>query len=283
MNINLLTDAPRHNLALMKLSAWHKNQGHDVALNMPILPAKFRYASILFEHNINLFISDISGGPAFNGSVLIDEVEQMKPDYDLFNLDYSLGYTFRPCFNSCGFCKVPKMNHPDTKHHSIWEFHDSKFKKICLLNNNTFQDLEWLETFKEVWDADLSVIDENGYDLRLLDDEKADALKKTKWEKGKLGLAWDQMKDEGSILSGLEIAKRHNLLTHNTNIYVLIGYNTKESEDIYRCQKIIDFGANPYPMPFVKNRYTKRFKRFVNLHYYRKYKTIKEAWKDYLR
>jgi hypothetical protein len=54
------------------------------------------------------------------------------------------------------------MQHPDTEHHSIWEFHDSSRSKICLLNNNTFQDKRWKETFEEIWDANLSVIDENG-------------------------------------------------------------------------------------------------------------------------
>ena len=133
MKISLLSDAPKHNLALMKLSAWHKlDNSVSVSLNMPVFSADYRYASILFEKNKKHFIADEYGGPAFDNTVLPDEVEKMKPDYDLYGRDYSLGYTFRPCFNTCHFCKVPKMNHPDTEHHSIWEFHDPKFKKICL-------------------------------------------------------------------------------------------------------------------------------------------------------
>lgn len=49
MKISLLTDAPKHNLALMKLSAWHKRNDDTVLLNMPIFPADYRYASVLFE------------------------------------------------------------------------------------------------------------------------------------------------------------------------------------------------------------------------------------------
>jgi len=278
VKINLYSDAPRHNLALMKLSAWHKASGDDVSLNMPIFPSNYRYASILFKKNKNRFIADEYGGPVFDNSVLPIEVEQTKPDYDLYGRDYSLGYTFRPCFNTCGFCKVPKMNHPNINHHSIWEFHDPKFKKICLLNNNTFQDPQWEETFEEIWDEDLTVIDENGYDLRLIDDKKALSLKKTKFQ-GKLHFAWDRMQDEALIIYGLQILRKHKM--SGCRIYVLIGYDTTEKEDLHRCEIIKQYKQDPYIMPFNQSDKEKTFKRFIDTFMWRKYKTIKEAWENY--
>lgn len=273
MQINLYTDAPKHNLALMKLSAWHKAQGHNVTLNMPIMPCDYSYASILFEKNLNLFNADEYGGPAFPDSCLPMDVEKMKPDYTLFDLDYSLGYTFRPCFRTCDFCKVPSMRHPDKDHHAIWEFHDSRFKKICLLNNNTLFDKRWKETFEEIWDANLSVIDENGYDLRLIDDEKSSWLKKTKFH-GKIHYAWDLMDNESKVLNGLKIAPKGT-------VYVLIGYNTTEQDDIYRVQKIVENGHDPYIMPFNRSKCERDFKRFVDTFMWRKYPTIEKAWADY--
>lgn len=280
MKISLLADAPKHNLALMKLSAWHKANGDEIMLNAPIFPADYIYASILFEKNKNKFRADEYGGPAIENSKLDEEVENMKPDYDLFNLNYSLGYTFRPCFNTCDFCKVPKMNHPDQDHHSIYEFYNPEFNTICILNNNTFQDQRWKETFEEIWNEDLFVIDENGYDLRLLDDEKADALHKTKWATP-LHFAWDRMQDESLIINGLQLITKHKMRSTSNGVYVLIGYNTTEQEDLHRCQVINDYGLTPYPMPYVKTEYTKRFKRFINLHYYRQELTIEKAWKRY--
>jgi len=280
MKISLLSDAPRHNLALMKISKWHKNNGDDVMLNAPVFPSDYKYASVLFERNINNFIADKQGGPAIENSIIEQDFEDMKPDYDLFHLDYSLGYTFRPCFNSCEFCKVPKFNNPDIGHHSIFDFHDTKFKKICLLNNNTFQDSQWKETFQEIWDAGLSVIDENGYDLRLLDDEKAAALKKTKFT-GKLHFAWDRMQDESLILEGLKTLRKHKI--SGSGVYVLIGYNTTIEEDIYRCQKITENKQDVYIMPFKRTKQNMMFKRFMSTFMWRKYKTIKEAWKEYKR
>lgn len=282
MKISLLTDAPKHNLALIKLSAWHKAGGDTVTLNMPIVPADYTYASVLFGINKKRFNADEYGGPAFAGSKLTIDVESVVPDYSLYGGDFSIGYTYRPCSSDCAFCVVPKMDHPDTNHHSIWEFHNHKFKKICLLNNNTFQDPMWRETFAEIHDAGLSVIDENGYDLRIIEDEHADALHRTKWETP-LHFAWDRMVDEPLIVRGLKTLERHGLRSTSNGVYVLIGYNTTETEDLYRCQVINDHGLTPYPMPYKLTDYTRRFKRFVNLHYYRKYGTIEQAWNDYNR
>ena len=273
MRINLYSDAPRHNLALMKLSAWRKEQGNEVTLNMPIMPCDYSYASILFDWHKDMFNADEYGGPAFVKSVLPPEVEAMRPDYTLFPIDCSLGYTFRPCYRGCEFCKVKDMTHPDMDHHSIWEFHDSRFKKICLLNNNTFFDKRWRETFEEIWDADLAVIDENGYDLRLMDEEKAEALKRTRFQ-GKIHYAWDRIQDEQKILDGLRIAP-------HGHVYVLIGYDTTQEEDLYRCQKIVDLGHDPYIMPYNKTREEKRFKRFIDSFMWRKFTTIQEAWEAY--
>lgn len=278
MKISLLTDAPKHNLALMKLSAWHRAAGDKVLFNNEVFPADYRYASILFNKNRNLFIADEYGGPAFPESQLLAEVEAMKPDYDLFGFDFSLGYTFRPCWNNCGFCTVPKMNHPDIEHHSIWEFYDSRFDKICLLNNNTFQDPQWRKTFEEIWDANLTVIDENGYDLRLLDDEKAAALKKTKFQ-GKLHFAWDRITDESLIIEGLKCLVRHKII--GSRVYVLVGYNTTKAEDIHRCQKIVDYKQDPYVMPYERTQYCRSFKRFIDTFMWRKAGNIEKAWSEY--
>jgi len=176
---------------------------------------------------------------------------------------------------------VNKQNNPK-EHKSIWTFHDSRFKKICLLNNNTFSDPQWKETFEEIWDEETVVVDDNGYDCRLLDDEKAEALKRTKFD-GSIHFAWDLMKDETKVLQGLEVARKHRL---KAVVYVLVGFNTTQEEDIYRCQKIHDLKFDPYIMPYrtAKGKASKQaraFKRFIDCRYYRKYKTIQEAWNDY--
>jgi len=279
MIISLLTDAPKHNLALMQLSAYHKSRGDSILFNMPLFHADYTYASILFEKNKNAFIADEYGGSAYDGICLPESINNIFPDYTLYDTNFfSLGYTFRPCYRRCSFCKVGDMSHPDNNHHSIWEFHNPEFNMIRLLNNNTFFDKQWKETFEEIWDAGLSVIDENGYDLRLLDDKKADALKKTRWA-STLHFAWDRIEDEGEVIRGLEILKKHKIC--NAHIYVLIGFDTTQEQDFHRCQKIVNYGHTPYVMPYNATKQEKRFKRFIDTFMWRKYKTLKEAWEDY--
>lgn len=268
MKISLLTDAPKHNLALMTISWWHKSLGDEIKLNMPLWKSDKTYASVLFDWNKDKFFADIYGGPAYGGG----RVFSCPADYSLFNLDYSLGYTYRYCPRKCSFCKVKDLE-KNKSHSSIWSFHNGMFNKICLLNNNTFADPKWEETFKEIWDADLTVIDENGYDLRLMDEEKADALKRTKFQ-GKIHYAWDQIEDEKEILRGLTIAPKGH-------VYVLIGYNTSMEEDIHRCQKIVDLGHDPYIMPYNQSKKEKIFKRFIDSFMWRKYRTIEKAWRQY--
>lgn len=282
MKINLVTDAKYHNLALMKISSALKElPKNKVYLN----------GAGFFDYTIGSWLftwskkvpCDYEGGPGISVIKRLHEAYQhFKPDYTLFNLDYSLGYTWSYCPRKCEFCIVPKQNNPK-EHHSIWDFHDSKFKKICLLNNNTFSDLQWKETFEEIWDGDLIVRDENGYDLRLIDEDKAEALHKTKWDCGPY-FSWDLMKDEKQAVEGLKTIRKIGF-KWNT-IHVLIGFDTTLEEDIYRCQKLHDMKFNPYPMIYENDGHKEvqhRFRRMIYARYYKKSENIEKAWREYTR
>ena len=271
MNINLLTDAPKHNLALMKISAWHKIQGDRVWLN-GVGDFDLTYGSWLFDFS-QKGICQIEGGPGIDPTKALEaKFEARRPDYSLMDLDYSVGYTWKYCPRKCPFCIVPQQKN-GKNHYSIRSFHNPVYSKICPMNNNTFSDPNWSETFEEIREANLTVIDENGYDLRLIDEEMARALRQIKFQ-GYIHYAWDRMKDEASIIRGLEVAPRGM-------VYVLIGYDTTEQEDFYRCQKIHDMGHDPYVMPYNRTKKERRFQRFINTRMYRKYKTLKDAWRDY--
>jgi hypothetical protein len=273
MKINILTpDSKKANLAAMKISAWHKSNGDDVMLNFQLRKADFTYASVLFKWTADP-IANLVGGSKYPDRKLDPEIDKMFPDYSLYpHLDHSIGYTYKACPRTCEFCVVPKQDN-DTEHYSIWDFHDPKFKKIKLMNNNTFADLNWRETFKEIIEAGLTVVDESGFDLRLMNGEQVNWLQKIKFE-GVIHYAWDRMQDETEVLCGLKIAPKGS-------VYVLIGYDTTIEEDIHRFQKIVDFGHDPYIMPYTHSKHEMAFKRFRDSFMWRKYGTIAEAWKDY--
>ncbi len=275
MKISLLTDAPKHNLALMKISTYHKKAGVEIKLNMPLWPADYTYASYIFENGIR-FGAQEKGGIGVDPKIQLgEEIEKLKPDYSLFNLDHSLGYTFRDCYRKCPFCKVSLLSQ-NLLHYSIWEFHEERFDTIELLNNNTFFDTLWEYTFKEIYEAKLKII-EHGMDLRLLDDYKVWWIKRLKW-KNEPKFAWDQMRDEKKIIEGMKLLQKYKI---EAMIYVLMGFNTSFEYDLYRCEIINSMGSKPFPMLYQPTKELRRFRRMIYLRYYTKYKSIKEAWKDY--
>lgn len=277
--IRLLTDAPEYNLALMKLSAYHKAHGDEVLLNDTITPADKTFASVLFSWNKDKYQADAYGGCQYPTENLPRYIERLKPDYDLYQKDFSLGYTFRPCFRKCEFCLTKTFKQPDKRHHSIYEFHDSRFKKICLMNNNTFFDPLWKETFKEIWKEDLALM-EHGLDLRLIDEEKAECIKKTKFA-GRIHFAWDRMKDERHIVNGLKFINERKI---SARVYVLVGYNTEIVDDMKRCQILIDYNQVPYVMPFNMSDKVKYFKNFINspANWWHQRDNIEKAWPLFL-
>lgn len=278
MKILLLTDAPKHNLALMKISTYHKKARDEVMLNMPLWKADYRYASWIFENGIR-FGAYEAGGPGVDPKIeLPDYIENLKPDYSLFNLNHSLGYTFRACLRKCPFCKVPLMRQ-DKTHHSIREFHYPYFDTIELLDNNIFYDPLWEETFREIQYEHLKVI-EHGMDLRLLDDHKAWWIKQLRWAT-QPKFAWDRMRDEGKAIQGMKILKNQGV--KKATVYVLMGFDTSFEEDLHRCEVIYSFGYYPWPMLYNPTLALRRFRRFIYLRYYKKYKTIAEAWQEYKR
>jgi len=266
-------DSKRANLAAMKISAWHKQQGDNIYLNFPLCNADFTYASILFNWTLDP-IADLIGGSKYPHIKLDPEIDIMKPDYDLYpNIDYSLGYTYKACPRTCEFCVVPKQHNEET-HYSIWTFHDPKFKKICLLNNNTLADPQCRETFQEIIEANLILKDENGYDLRFMTEEYANYLSKIKFD-GYLHCAWDYPEHEKEILRGLVFLRKANI--KNIMCYVLIGHTTHK-DNYYRVIKLKNMGIDPFVMPLDKHdSYQKQFARWVN--HKAIFKTVK--WEDY--
>lgn len=76
--------------------------------------------------------------------------------------------------------------------------------------------------------------------------------------------AWDSREDESTLFRGLRALTRHGVQPKDIMVYMLIGYWNGESEEdwLYRQRGIREFGAMPYPMPFVKTPETRGFQRW---------------------
>lgn len=113
-----LVDVDGHNypnLALMKISAWHKSKGDVVKWHFPLEPCDVLYASkvFTFSKNYEYFPADADiykGGTGYDiKSRLPEEIEKIKPDYSIYPwCDYSVGFLSRGCPNHCPWCVVPE-------------------------------------------------------------------------------------------------------------------------------------------------------------------------------
>jgi hypothetical protein len=261
LKIGILTpDSKLPNLAAMKISAYHKSLGHEVFLNFPLIRADVTYASVLFQWTPDP-IADLVGGPKYPETKLLPEIDCMRPDYSLYpEIDYSIGYTYKACPRTCEHCIVPKQQ-LDDKHYSIWEFHETRFNKIMLMNNNTFADPDWRDTFLEIEQENLIIMDQNGYDLRLVGEEQAHWLKRLRFD-GLRHFAWDYPEHEIEIMTGLCNLKKAGI--NQAMVYVMIGHTTPK-EDLDRASLIDAMGFDPFVMPLNKrDLYQKRFARWCN-------------------
>ncbi len=108
------------NLALMKLSAWHKRHEHRVSKlirGVHSVAADTHFAAVVFQRGPSerkvaalrdLYGDDIRfGGSGYNVRVKLPrEVEAQFPDYGLYeHTDYAIGFLTRGCNGACIFTR----------------------------------------------------------------------------------------------------------------------------------------------------------------------------------
>ena len=273
------------NLALMKLSAYYKQQGHSIDLlkgipsTAPLEHYDKVFMSCIFHQNkervldyASQFENVIVGGSGVDLDLALDyDVEHILPDYSLYDLDYSLGFTSRGCIRNCGFCIVPEKEGTIRDNAPISEFLYPDHTKVVLLDNNFQASPRWRENIDFMVEHDLKVNFCQGLDIRLLDLEFAEALVGIKcyswtFKRKSLYFAFDDMRYEKQVWAGIDLLEQVGINLKNVLFYVLIGYNTTEKEDLYRINSLYDRGVRPYVMPY--NQYKSKLTRWVNRLYY---------------
>jgi len=273
------------NLALMKLSAWYKQQGHSVDLikgvptTKPLVTYDKVLISCIFHQNRERVLDYASqldnahiGGSGFDFNIVLDyDIEHILPDYSLYDVDFSLGFTSRGCIRNCGFCIVPEKEGFIKDNAPISEFLHPEHKKVVLLDNNFQASPKWRENLDFIVEHDLKVNFSQGLDIRLLDKEFTEALTRVKYcnwtfKRKALYFAFDDLRYEKEVWAGIDLLEQAGIKLKDVLFYILIGYNTTEEEDLYRVQKLYDRGVRPYIMPY--NQHKSKLTRWVNRLYY---------------
>ena len=272
-------DSKQVNLALMKLSAYHKAQGDTVILN-PSSAAQVDkvYCSVLFSWNREaaLRLAEIFPNIEFGGTgydlttVLPAEIEAMRPDYDLYTVDViekrikgimtkakrrekaetiinaGIGFTSRGCIRTCAFCVVPQK---EGRLHSVGSLADlinPRSNVVTLLDNNLTADPDCLEKLREAKERKLTLDITQGIDVRLVTPEIAKALSEVKHLRS-LHYSWDMIHSEKPVVEGIAALSKF-VKPWKHLCYMLAGFNTSFEEDEYRSRRLIKMGVDPYIM-----------------------------------
>lgn len=251
LDINKYTLRKFPNLALMKLSAYHKKCGDRIYFNSLLEIPDRVYASAVFTWNrkINYSLPEdtIYGGPAWIATPMLStEAEHILPDYDLYPyIDFSMGFTSRGCIRHCPWCKVPDLEGDICYWADFKEFWDRRHKRLLLLDNNLLASPHCLDTLKGLATIPAEIDFNQGLDIRLLDDEKTNLLKKL--NNKKLRFAFDSLSYEDSIRSGIALLVKAGFKTRHLHFYVLIGFPGDETW-LERMKILASLNVNVYPM-----------------------------------
>jgi len=255
MRISLIdVDSTIPNLALMKISAYHKQKGDTVGIN--ISNPDQVYISCIFKKNrsqalgISKFFSCpvYLGGYGLNDNKLPEEIEHIMPDYDLFNCDHSIGFTTRGCIRNCKFCIVPQKEGKIKANCDLTEFWNRSHKHVMLLDNNILALPKHFEKIaSQIMENNLTVDFNQGLDIRLVNDKNADILSKLK-VKPCLRFSFDSISIEDQVRKGVGILKSYNC--KRAMIFVLVGFDSTKEEDQRRLDIIKELDQRPYVMRY---------------------------------
>jgi hypothetical protein len=184
-------------------------------------------------------------------------------DYADYDVDYSIGFAARGCRLKCKFCEVPtKEGKPRSANTiaDIWRG-DPHPKKLHLLDNDFFGNPDWRARIDEIRDGKFRVCLSQGINVRLINDEAAQALasikyRNTKFNERKLYTAWDNIGDEKIFFKGVDTLERAGIPPKHLRAYMLVGYDKAETWDRiwHRFDRMVEREIEPYPMVFDKAR-----------------------------
>lgn len=281
MKIGLL-DVDGHNfpnLAIMKLSAWHKSRGDDVEWYNGLEHYDRVYMSKVFsfspdDYRVIQADEVIKGGSGYKmyDQWLPDEIEHICPDYSLYPMyKEAYGFLTRGCVNKCSFCIVPKKEGLIRKHADITEFLDVK-KEAILMDNNVLASDWGLEQIEKIAGMKVRVDFNQGLDCRIIAKDKSIAklLSKLKWIRY-IRMAYDNSNLTKQVDTAIAYLKEAGIPTSKMFFYTLVkdGEIDDAERRVYRLRH---YGCQPFAMPYrnldtnsAPTEEQRRFARWVNM------------------
>lgn len=281
MKVSLVDVDGHHfpNLALMKLSAWHKAQGDSVDWYMPL----FSHPDKIYASKVFTFTSDytdyassdpepLRGGTGYDvAAKLPAEIESMQPDYSIYPaFSEAYGFLTRGCGRDCPWCIVPRKEGDVQCVGDIEDIASAGRKQIVLLDNNFLAAPRQfvMEQIYKIARLGVSVDFNQGLDARLINSSIAAGMSKIKWTRF-IRFSCDNRKMIPHVRRAVKLL-REAKCRRPIFCYMLVKDDLREAEETLR--ELVRMGVSPFAQPYrdfsATSQTTKEqrdFARFANI------------------
>ena len=300
MRIGLI-DVDGHNfpnIALMKISAYHKSLNNHVEWYTPFEHYDIVYLSKVFSfsedykspiyadeiiyggtgyqiNNINgieyfrhnpdiTFLSPYEPKVLFNAKLPYC-IESQYPDYSIYphlTKDTAFGFLTRGCPRKCKFCHVAAKEGKSTiKVADLSEFWNGQ-TNIVLCDPNILACRDWKVLLQQLIDSKAWIDFNQGLDIRLMDEEKAQMITDCKIDQ--IHFAWDRYEDGKIIIPKLKLfrevyERKKKWNEHGKIVFVLVNFDTTTEQDLERIYTLRELGYWAFVMIYDKENCTDRF------------------------
>ena len=258
-----LIDVDSHNfpnLCLMKLSAYHKAQGHQVCFWNPLFYFDVVYKSRVFTDTYSkdsITVRNagqvIKGGTGYGpGPDLPDEIEHSYPDYSLYPQysETAYGFLSRGCPRGCGFCIVGgKEGRKSRKVADLSEFWRGQ-REIKLMDANLLACPDHESLLLQLAGSRALVDFSQGLDIRLITRDNVALLNQVRTKA--VHFAWDNPDEDLTryFRQFLEWTSIRN--PRLRRVYLLTNYGSTHEQDLYRVETLRRMGFDSFVMIYEK-------------------------------
>lgn len=281
------------NIACGKIYGYHKSRGDEVIYPWKGGKVDRLYISTIFTNTRQALIRQMPYYEAMASEVWIGgtgwddysvkpwKITKLPPEieafdeprwtYEMYDIDYGIGFSTRGCHVGCSFCVVPKKEGlQEYRASSVERLINPRSRHLVLMNNNSLAHTDFMEDIEQIKHYGLSIHWDQANDITLVTPDIARALSEVNYRSfdGKykeLFFAFDLMikrkRDPNTghpvsydmlkvVPEKVELLTECGIPPRHLKFYMLIGFNTTEEEDLARVECLKELGCEIYPMLF---------------------------------